>query len=211
MGRSQKKYNYIYKTTNLINGKYYIGMHSTDNLKDGYIGSGKRLWYSIKKYGKENFLIEILEFYDNRELLKNREKELVNENLINDHLCMNLKKGGEGGGKLWSKEHAQKFHSAGGRAVRLMFGKIHREKMKTDVEYRNRVIEKLKGNKSFFGKNHKEETKKKIGLINSKKQKGKNNSQFGTIWISNGIENKKIKKDEEIPKGWEKGRYYKKN
>ena len=43
--------NFIYKTTNLINGKYYIGMHSTDNLEDVYIGSGKRLWFSIKNYG----------------------------------------------------------------------------------------------------------------------------------------------------------------
>ncbi len=58
----------------------------------------------------------------------------------------------------------------------------------------------------WWGRKHKEETKRKIGLINSKKQRGKNNSQFGTIWITNGKENKKIKKEEVIPEGWYKGR-----
>jgi hypothetical protein len=78
MRKKQKKYHYIYKTTNLVNGKYYIGMHSTDRLDDGYIGRGKRLWYSIKKYGKENFKCEILKFLENRRELKDIEKELVN-------------------------------------------------------------------------------------------------------------------------------------
>ncbi len=57
-----KKYHFIYKTTNLINGKFYIGMHSTSNLKDGYLGSGKRLWFSIKYHGRENHIIEIKSF-----------------------------------------------------------------------------------------------------------------------------------------------------
>jgi hypothetical protein len=51
------------------------------------------------------------------------------------------------------------------------------------------------------------ETKTKIGEANSFRQKGSKNSQFGTMWITNGIENKKIKKDlDNIPEGWYKGR-----
>ena len=68
-----RKYHYIYKTTCIITNRFYIGMHSTDNLQDGYIGSGKRLYYSIKKYGKENHTCEILEFLPDRLSLKNRE------------------------------------------------------------------------------------------------------------------------------------------
>lgn len=207
MGRKQKKYHYIYKTTNLINGKYYIGMHSTNDLNDGYVGSGKRLWYSIKKYGKENFKCEILEMLPDRSSLKEREKELVNEDLLNDKKCMNLKHGGDGG--FVNEEHRMKFHKAGGRAVLLMFHEIHKIKMSGDPEYRERVIIKLRGNKSFAGKSHSEESKKKIGFANSKKQKGENNSQFGTIWITNETENKKIGKNEIIPKGWKKGRKFK--
>ena len=76
MARKEKKYNYIYKTTNLKNGKFYVGMHSTDNLNDGYLGSGDRLRRSIRRNGKNNFKLEILEFLSDRASLSLREKEL---------------------------------------------------------------------------------------------------------------------------------------
>src|ERR1035437_10188416 len=97
MPRKEYTIHYIYKTVNLINGKFYIGMHSTFDLDDGYLGSGKRLWYSIKKHGRENFVKKILEFCKDRTELKCREKKIVNEDMIHDPLCMNLMIGGEGG------------------------------------------------------------------------------------------------------------------
>jgi hypothetical protein len=54
------KYYTIYKTTNLINGKIYIGKHETSDLNDTYMGSGKVLMNAIKKYGKDSFKKEIL-------------------------------------------------------------------------------------------------------------------------------------------------------
>ena len=110
MGRKQKKYHYIYKTTNLINGKYYIETHSTNNLEDGYLGSGKRLWYSINYHGKDNHTKEVLEFCENREQLKKREEEIVNEQLLTEDLCMNLMVGGQGG--LVNDEHKRKLTEA---------------------------------------------------------------------------------------------------
>lgn len=95
MARKQKKYHYIYKTINKINGKFYIGIHSTDNLNDEYIGSGKRLWYSLSKYGKENHKKDILEFVNSREALHQREIDLIDE-YKNSPLCMNLSNGGFG-------------------------------------------------------------------------------------------------------------------
>lgn len=43
----------VYKTTNIINGKYYIGVHKTTNPNDSYLGSGKAIKEAIKKYGKK--------------------------------------------------------------------------------------------------------------------------------------------------------------
>ena len=73
MSRKQKQYHFIYKTTDTRNGNFYIGMHSTDNLNDGYVGSGLRIKNLKYKHGVEIFTVEKLEFFKNRESLKNRE------------------------------------------------------------------------------------------------------------------------------------------
>jgi group I intron endonuclease len=209
MARKEKKYHYIYKTTNLKNGKFYVGMHSTDNLNDGYLGSGTRLRRSIRKNGPENFKLEILEFLPNRSSLKARERELVNDDLLKESLCMNLQPGGGGG--ICNETHKVNLH--------IGSSKYQKQKWQDD-EYRNKIKKILysnmkKAHKSgnvrydtFVGKSHSDETKKKIGKANSIKQKGEGNSQFGTCWITNGTENKKIKKTEKLPKGWEFGRKY---
>ena len=56
----------IYRTTNLINNKYYVGCHQTANINDGYLGSGKHLKHAIKFYGHENFKVEILNFANSK-------------------------------------------------------------------------------------------------------------------------------------------------
>jgi hypothetical protein len=200
MPRSQHKYHFIYKTTNIKNGKYYIGMHSTSNLDDGYLGSGNKIRRSIRKYGKENFKLEILQFFESRELLAEREKELVNEEILKDPMCMNLRKGGEGGWHKWAN---------------LAF----KQKLE-DPEYKKWFIEKT-GSKETFrrlfkegkikpydwtGRKHKQETIEKFKVSKINHGIGENNSQFGTMWITNGKENKKIKKENIILEGWYKGR-----
>lgn len=83
----------IYKTTNLLDGKFYIGKHQTKNLDDGYLGSGKLLKHAIKKYGIENFKKEILETFSTEAEMNAAEKRLV----ILGEMSYNLCPGGEGG------------------------------------------------------------------------------------------------------------------
>ena len=68
-----KKFNYIYITTNILNNKQYVGSHCTDNIDDGYIGSGRLFLKAVRKYGKENFSREVLEECESD--IKARERE----------------------------------------------------------------------------------------------------------------------------------------
>lgn len=207
----KKKYHFIYKTINQVNNKFYIGVHSTNNLEDEYLGSGLRLWRAIRKYGKSNFKKEILEYHPSREELMQREKELVNEELLKDLLCMNLKPGGSGG--LKSEEHKQKWNKAGrdAHAKYMIENPKYREKIRL-IRSKARKLEyelgkrKRKPVKDWTGCKHKEETKRKIKYAKKGKGLKETNSQFGSYWTTNGIENKKIKKDQPIPLGFYKGR-----
>jgi hypothetical protein len=93
----KKRLHFIYRTINKLNGRWYVGLHSTNDEEDGYLGSGIRLQHEIAKYGSENFSREIIEFLPSRKALKARERDLVNEEMLADSLCLNLKLGGHGG------------------------------------------------------------------------------------------------------------------
>jgi group I intron endonuclease len=183
-------------------------MHSTDNLNDGYIGSGKKLWRYIKKYGKDAFVFEILEFFPDRKSLASREKEMVNEQTITDKMCLNIATGGNGG--FSSEKHRKKFLSA---------AKSAREKMWKDPNHRKFITEKLlqytienhkKGlyppPPNWLGKKHKEESKMKISNSMSGKGLSETNSQYGTKWITDGNTSRKIQSNMELPIGWRYGR-----
>lgn len=216
MSRKKPYIHYIYKTTCNLTKKYYIGMHSTINLNDDYMGSGKRLRYSIRKYGKENHIKEILEFLPTREELIIRESEIVNKVLLTDKLCMNIKEGGQGG--FINEDHRLKCSNAGNKAFS--------EKLKNDPEFKKKFSETKRknlfdeisdgrrkpiteiGGCDWTGRKHKESSKKLVGGKNSITQKGEKNSQYGTYWITKNNVNKKIKSvelDSYLNDGWVRG------
>jgi hypothetical protein len=93
-------YYFIYETTNLINGKKYRGIHKTSNINDGYLGSGVAFENAVIKYGKQNFVREIIEFCSSYDELIALEKYYVNDEWVRDHSNYNLKTGGQSAGIL---------------------------------------------------------------------------------------------------------------
>ena len=214
----------IYKITNLTNGKYYIGKHKTNNLDDGYMGSGKLIQRAIKKHGVENFRKEILHVFDNEADMNSKEKDLV---VISED-TYNLCPGGHGGfgfinskglnykgfksvsirnkeispfshPEKYGREKVQEWRRAGSGEQpwqRLCRWQIENSEQ---VRYQNEILSQRALSQSS--------KKKRIGTFEKiKHQQGERNSQYGSMWITNGIKNKKISKNDTIPNGWKKGR-----
>lgn len=114
----------LYKTTCIITEKFYYGMHSTENIDDGYMGSGIHLNYSLKKHGIKNHIREIIATCDSREALEQLEASIIDENMLTNPLCMNLVPGGRGGAQRGEKNS--------------FFGKHHKqstiEKIRTSMQ-----------------------------------------------------------------------------
>jgi hypothetical protein len=214
-----RKYHYIYKTTCLKTNKFYIGMHSTDDQADGYIGSGKHLWHSIKKHGKDNHVFEILEYLPTRAALKIRENEIVNVELIQNTKCMNIQLGGGGG---WDHLTNEEFLSNCRKGATN-----YKHKFDNDPEFRKSINRKLsESNKrrheqgtltpltfkyDWNGQKHSCEAIEKMKAAAIGRGLGEENSQYGTCWIfsSNERSSRKINKSDLnlwITNGWEKGR-----
>lgn len=94
---SDRKYHYFYKITNIITGQYYYGIHSTNNLNDGYMGSGQALKRAMEEYGKQNFIKEILKLFNTRDEASVYENKIVTQEVIDDVNCYNLRTGGDYG------------------------------------------------------------------------------------------------------------------
>lgn len=203
---SRRKFHYIYKTTCTVTGRYYIGMHSTDDLNDGYIGSGKRLWYSIQKHGKAAHVCTILEHFPDRVSLKRREREIIDERMLGDTQCMNLRLGGEGGfDHVNSDSEIQKAKNLKSQIAMKTLAETdpewasrrsekHRINMKESYRSGDRVVPKG-FSQAFRGKKHTEETLQK--LRNKPKLLGNKNGSFGSRWMTDPttLVSKKISAD----------------
>lgn len=166
---------YFYKTTNLINSKFYYG----SGTKSNYFGSGKTLKKALLKYGKENFVVEKLRFFKNREeafLFEERFLKLFD--IANNPQCYNIVNRGNGGNRIdYTTEKSNEYRKL--CAIRLTEWNKTRESIEKakhrmkynnpmfDDEYRLKNAEKLKKWKEINGtygkgKQRTDETKKKI-------------------------------------------------
>lgn len=218
-------YYLIYKITNTINNKIYIGKHQTDNKDDEYMGSGKILKRAIKKYGIDKFKKEILFECNSLEEMNEKEAEIVDAEFVARLDTYNVKLGGQGGFDYINLNNLQRFNKNNKPSEEYLkalsqLGNKKLNELRKDNEYFNELKEKISNGLKlyysthiniWFGKKHSEESKAKIGKANSISQKGERNSQYGKCWIYNDElkENKSIKKEDLdywLQNGWKKGR-----
>lgn len=200
----------VYKVTNILNGKYYIGKHQTKDLDDGYMGSGKLIRRAIRKHGLENFKKEILHVFDNEQDMNQREAELVTVSEETYNLC----DGGKGG---WSyvnrsrtSEENAEYGSIGGKScvekhLAAMKKNLYEHSIRNGKLLQQKIKDGLLLN-GFKNKRHSEKTKQKM---RKHKNAGEKNGSYGTCWITNETENKKIPKDaldKWLEMGYHKGR-----
>lgn len=197
----EKIYHFVYETTNNINGKKYIGKHSTNNINDGYLGSGKLLKLAVSKYGEEHFSRKIISIFDSSDAAFEFESLVVDEDLIKNKNYYNCKPGGCGG--IYMTEEIKERMKA---SSKLRFERLEGTTLGTTC-YTNG-----KRNK-FLKPGQLPPTGYQIGIStpNRKSRKGceVKPTTTGTFWVNNGTINKLIHPGNDIPEGFVKGRLMK--
>lgn len=218
----------VYKTTNSVNARFYIGMHKTANPNDVYLGSGTVIKLAVKKHGADKFKKEVLFVFLTAKEAADKEVELLLAEKANP-LCYNLSEGGEGGFEYVNKHYVY--------MKRKLFKKaqiVRLEKLRTDSEFRKRVGERIsqgqhkryKANpevleatrkralkfqplavEAWRGQKHDKETRKVL----SDNHRGELNSMFGMRWMYNDSQQqaKRFPKSEILAQqaaGWQLGR-----
>jgi hypothetical protein len=155
-------YYFIYKIINVLDNKFYIGIHQTNDLDDGYFGSGLLIKRSIKKHGKNNFKREIIEFCSNYEDLKSLEKKIITLDFIQENkgVCYNIQVGGSGGDNLSNHPNIKEI---GEKIRKKALGRPGNRNWSHTEEAKISISEKNKHPKS-------EETKKNMSIAQQKRR-----------------------------------------
>lgn len=163
-------YGYIYKTTNLINNKFYIGQRK-GKFNNNYLGSGTILKRAIRKYGKENFKVDILSFVNDKKELNKLEKIFIDKyrKILGRNNLYNMSDGGDGGSTI-------KFHKI--NCICSVCKAIRGEqKGKNSPRYNKHLTNE---SKKKIGLGNRGKTWSKERIINfSQKMKGKGNPMYG--------------------------------
>jgi group I intron endonuclease len=182
---------YLYEVKNRVNGKIYVGVHKTDNLEDGYMGSGKIILKAIEKHGLENFEKIILEFFDDADSMFRRESEVVDDVFLTRDDVYNLRRGGMGGFDWINSSNIPKFkgHSHSEETKRILSESLKgKERPNLSEACRRAWSSKTDEEKQAFGE------------IMSNALKGKKQSHEQRSNISKGVK-QAAKRRLETPEG----------
>lgn len=169
---------YFYKIVNNINGKFYYGVHRTENINDGYMGSGHRLLLAYKKYGKNNFTKYILKYFNTEKEMYEYEKLIVNNDMVKNAMCYNVINGGYPDiyevGKLINRNVCEETRKKISKAGRVRWSKMDADdrkefglRVKTSKKYIDH-IKKVREKKENVGYNNFDFLKRWKGVYDDK-------------------------------------------
>lgn len=194
----------IYRTTNTLNNKIYIGAHSTSNIEDDYLGSGKYLKRAIKLHGRDNFKRDVLFVFNTKEEMFSKERELVSEEFITTNNTYNLKIGGSGGnpglvgafnGHKHTEETKRKIALA---ASNQICSEETRKKLSENNGMKHNLAGRAKMIESLRGRTQTQQHRANVAQ-----------AQTGMKMINNGSKNTFVKKEklhEYLSLGWKLGK-----
>ena len=184
---------YLYLKTHNKTGLKYFGMTKQDPEK--YMGSGKRWRNHLSKHGNDVTTEIVYKSKDKSEIAEVGKHYSKLWNIVESNEFANLKiEEGDGGFDHindGSESHIKRCKKAASLVKNRGKG---------------RPFTSETAGLTFLGKHHTDKAKKKISKANKVKQKGERNSQYGTMWITDGFASKKINKNDPVPNGWYKGR-----
>jgi group I intron endonuclease len=145
----------VYCTTNLVNGKKYIGKHVTADINDDYLGSGLALRRAIKKHGRNSFRKDVLFVYESEELMNAKEAELVGEAVVSSDMYYNIALGGHGGQIVLKEGHPMYLSTR---------KKLSEAGLRRSEELSKRALQRHANKElGMHGRQHTDSAKSKIG------------------------------------------------
>lgn len=190
-------YGYIYETTNLINGKKYIGQHKSEQFDPNYLGSGTLIRRSIKKYGFENFKVKILcKCNSYEELLEKEQYYIALFRATESDEFYNIVDGGFGG---WKKNGVSiKKGIKISKQARINTSNAHKG-IRPSEETRRKMAYKLSLRQDQMAEGYRK-------FLENNPHPSK-----GDKYINNGIEEKRLNPDKiqkYLDNGWKLGRLW---
>jgi len=207
----------IYKITNKLDNKIYVGKHKTENKNDNYYGSGLLLNRAMNKHGRKFFSKEILMECSSEAEMNQKESDIVDALFISRDDTYNVKLGGPGGFDFINKcgKNIYENHSKISRENVKIAHMSFLEKLNFDAEFKEewkaKISAKVKLNRVIFGnpfsgEHHTDATKKRISKSMQGKHSGKKNPNYGNRWITDGSTNRLILRGLSLPIGFRFGR-----